>query len=85
MSKMKATKENVTKFLRTGEQRMWPDKDWEKYPYPAGKVAKKANDQRDIYLLKQNAGVYFIGAGHLLGLLRLDDSLKMIGGEKANT
>ena len=83
MSKMMATKENTTEFLRVGEKRMWP-KDWEKYPYNAGKVAKKASDKRDKYLVDQKEGVYVVGSGHLTGILELDKSLEMIGGEMAN-
>lgn len=84
MSKMPATEENSKKFLKTGEMRMWP-KNWNEYPYNAGKVAKAANDQRDKYLTSRKQGVYVVGSGHLLGLMQQDKSLKMIGGEKADT
>ena len=83
MSKIKATKENATEFLRTGEKRMWPSSNWAEYPYNAGKVAQKANKKRDEYLIDQKNGVYVVGSGHLVDLIKLNKSLKMIGGEKA--
>ena len=82
MSKMQATKENSEKFLRTGEKRMWPS-NWSEYPFNAGKVAKKANHQRDEYLANQKSGVYIVGAGHLIDIVKLNKAFKMIGGEKA--
>ena len=83
MSKMTATKENSKKFLETGEKRMWPAKNWDDYPYNAGKVAQKANSQRDKFLASQKAGVFVVGAGHLIDIVKLNKSFKIIGGEKA--
>jgi hypothetical protein len=66
-SKVVATKENVDKFIGRGEQLMWP-KNWEQYPNPAGKLALKANDYRDKWLLSQTEGVYFVGSDHIKAL-----------------
>ena len=82
LSELPATKENVNMFLDKGESLSWP-KNWKEYPNNAGKVAKKVEDARNTFLLNRKTGVYFAGSGHLIDLLRLDDSLKMIGGEKA--
>lgn|GEM_PF-3559711 len=82
MSKKRATKENVSKFFDAGEERMFPP-NWDKYPYPAGKVMKKFEDARNQFLLDQKSGVYVAGAGHLIELLRMDKSLRMVGGSKA--
>lgn len=84
LSKLPATKENVHKFLTTGEKLAWP-KNWMEYPNKLGKLAKKAEDQRNSYLLNCKSGVYIAGAGHLLEIKKMDKSLTMIGGEKANT
>ena len=81
MSKKPATKENVNVFIDKGEALSWP-KNWEEYPNNAGKVAKKANDTRDKYLLSRTKGVYFAGAGHLKSLIDMDKTLKLIGGEE---
>jgi hypothetical protein len=82
LSELPATKENVNMFLNKGESLSWP-KNWQEYPNKAGKLAKKVDDARNTFLLNRKSGVYFAGSGHLVELLRLDDSLKMIGGEKA--
>lgn len=84
MSKMPATEENTNKFFTTGEKLAWP-KNWMEYPNKLGKLAKKAEDDRNNYLLKCESGVYIVGAGHLLELKSLKKSLKMIGGRLANT
>jgi len=81
LSKQLATKENVASFIDKGDKLMWP-KNWEEYPNNAGKLAKKANDMRNKYLLSRTEGVYFAGSGHLKDLIALDDSLKLIGGEE---
>ena len=81
LSKQKATKENVNSFIDKGEELSWP-KNWEEYPNNAGKLAYKANRARDEYLAKQESGVYFAGAGHLKELLKVNKTLKLIGGEK---
>lgn len=80
LSKQPATKENVTNFIDKGEALMWP-KNWEEYPNNAGKLAYKANRLRDEYLVKRESGVYFAGSGHLKELVKIDKSLKIIGGE----
>jgi hypothetical protein len=82
MSQLSATEENMRKFLTTGEKLMWPD-NWQEYPNKLGKLAKKAEDERNRFVLKQKQGVFVLGSGHLLELKALDKSLKMIGGEKA--
>ena len=82
LSELPATKENVNMFLNKGESLSWP-KNWQEYPNNAGKVVKKVDDARNTFILNRKTGVYFAGSGHLIELLRLDDSLKMIGGEKA--
>jgi hypothetical protein len=66
-SKVEATESNVKKFMDEGERLMWP-KNWEEYPNPAGKLAQKANDYRDKWLLSQTEGVYFVGSDHLKAL-----------------
>lgn len=81
LSRQPATKENAASFIDKGDKLMWP-KNWEKYPNNSGKLAKKANDMRDKFLLSRTEGVYFAGSGHLKNLITLDSSLKMIGGEK---
>lgn len=81
LSRQPATKENAASFIDKGDKLMWP-KNWEEYPNNAGKLAKKANDMRDEFLLSRTEGVYFAGSGHLKNLITLDSSLKMIGGEK---
>lgn len=81
MSKLPATQNNVNSFLNKGEKLMWP-KNWVEYPNKAGKIAKKVDDMRNKFLLNRESGVYFAGSGHLVELMRLDSSLKMIGGEK---
>lgn len=83
MSKMPATEENSKKFLKTGEKRMWP-KNWNEYPNNAGKVAQKANSRRDRYLADQKEGVFVVGSGHLVDIVKLSKSFKMIGGEKTD-
>ena len=66
-SKVEATESNVKKFIGEGEGLMWP-KNWEEYPNPAGKLAQKANDYRDKWLLSQTEGVYFVGSDHIKAL-----------------
>lgn len=65
-SKMKATKENVVAFINNGEKDMW-----ESGSTPAKKMADKANKYRDMWLLSQPSGVYFIGSDHLKDLKSL--------------
>lgn len=81
MSKQMATKENVAKFIDTGDKLMWPD-NWDEYPNNAGKVAHRANQIRDKFLFSRESGVYVTGAGHLKDVVKLSDSLKITGGEK---
>jgi GNAT superfamily N-acetyltransferase len=65
MSQQPATQENLTRFLKAGEDLMWPS-NWEQYPNKAGKIAKAATvDVRDQYLATRKAGVYVTGGGHL--------------------
>ena len=67
MAQEKATKENVKDFLMAGEDLMWPD-NWDEYPNKAGKLAKKVNDQRQDFLVKQSSGVFFVGSDHIKDL-----------------
>lgn len=68
MAAAPATPENVEQFLRTGEKLMWPDEGWENYPNPAGKLAQRANEMRQEFLLSQPGGVYVVGSDHLQAL-----------------
>jgi hypothetical protein len=83
MSKKEATKENLNDFLTKGEKLQWP-KNWEEYPFKAGKVARKATTLRDKFLINTGPGVYFVGAGHLKDIIQMKEGerLKLIGGEK---
>ena len=67
MAQEKATKENVKDFLMAGEDLMWPN-NWDEYPNKAGKLAKKVNDQRQEFLVKQSSGVFFVGSDHIKDL-----------------
>jgi predicted nucleotidyltransferase len=82
MAQQPATAENVRRFFKTGERLMWPS-NWEDYPNPAGKVAKKANDHRDHWLATRKSGVYVMGAGHLLSVAKIG-GFNLIGGESIN-
>lgn len=82
MANEKATANNLTRFLKAGESRMFPA-NWQEYPYNAGKVMKKFEEARNRFLVEQPSGVFVMGAGHLVELLRMKRSLKMIGGEKS--
>jgi len=64
MSQQKATASNVMRFLKLGEQRMWPD-NWAQYPNPAGKLMRKAEDMRIRFLKDAPPGVYVVGKDHL--------------------
>ena len=66
LSKAKATKENVTKFIDKGEHDMWKSNNTD-----ARKLADKANNYRDMWLLSQPKGVYFVGSDHLKDLKKL--------------
>ena len=82
MADEKATMENAENFIKTVAKEMWPS-NWESYPNPAGKVAKKANDNRDKWLASKSGrpnGVYVIGAGHLISISKFG-GYKIIGGE----
>lgn len=81
MANEKATRINAIKFINIGAKEMWPPGRWESYPNPAGKIAKKANDYRDIWLSSSKSpnGVYVIGAGHLKAIKNYG-GYKIIGG-----
>lgn len=64
MSQQEPSAEAVNKFLAAGERLMWPD-NWNKYPNAAGQLAKKVNDQRQQFLVDQQAGVFVVGSDHL--------------------
>lgn len=82
MAKRIATKGYTEKFFRAGVAKTFPT-NWTEFPYKAGKEMKKVIDRRDKFVLDQDRGAYFIGAGHLLNMKKLDSSLEIIGGEKA--
>jgi hypothetical protein len=65
-SKAEATKGNVAAFINSGEKDMW-----ESGVTPARKIADKANKYRDMWLLSQPRGVYFMGSDHLRDLKSL--------------
>lgn len=77
-SKAEATKENVTAFIDSGEKDMW-----ESGSTPARKMADKANRYRDMWLLSQPKGVYFVGSDHLQDL-KLLHAGKSSGVEKSD-
>ena len=66
LSRAQATKENVTRFIDKGERAMW-----ELGNTPAKKMADKANNYRDMWLLSQPKGVYFVGSDHIKDLENL--------------
>lgn len=84
LSKLPATSENTKKFFKAGEKLAWPH-NWQEYPNKIGKLVKTSEEIRNHYLLRQQSGVYVVGAGHLIELKNMDNSLKMIGGRLANT
>ena len=63
LSRDQATKGNVDKFIGKGEKAMW-----ESGNTPAKKMADKANNYRDMWLLSQPKGVYFVGSDHIKAL-----------------
>ena len=77
-SKAEATKENVAAFISSGEKDMW-----ESGSTPARKMADKANKYRDMWLLSQPKGVYFVGSDHLQDL-KLLHAGKSSGVEKSD-
>ena len=77
-SKAEATKENVAAFISSGEKDMW-----ESGSTPAKKMADKANKHRDLWLLSQPKGVYFVGSDHLKDLKSLQAG-KSSGVEKTD-
>ena len=77
-SKAEATKENVAAFIGNGEKDMW-----ESGNTPARKMADKANKYRDMWLLSQSKGVYFVGSDHLKDL-KLLQARKNSNVEKAD-
>lgn len=81
MAQKPATKANLSAFFDAGERLMWP-RNWQSYPNKFGKLAKKFEDARNKHLLAQPAGVFVVGAGHLLELLKHDRTLKMVGGSR---
>lgn len=68
-SQAEATKQNVAAFISSGEKDMW-----ESGNTPARKMAGKANKYRDMWLLSQPKGVYFVGSDHLKSLRALQAS-----------
>lgn len=77
-SKAEATKANVAAFIGSGEKDMW-----ESGGTPAKKMADKANKHRDMWLLSQPKGVYFVGSDHLKDL-KLLQAGKSSGVEKSD-
>ena len=78
LSKELATKESLNTFLNSGEKDMWPS-NWEDYPNPSGKVARRATKFRDEWLIKAGPGVYFVGDGHLKDISKMDGGKGIIG------
>ena len=78
LSKELATKESINNFLNSGEKDMWPS-NWEDYPNPSGKVARRATKFRDEWLIKAGPGVYFVGDGHLKDISKMDGGKEIIG------
>jgi hypothetical protein len=77
MAQEKATKANVEKFLSAGEELMWPNEDWEDYPNKAGKMAKKANSQRYMFVANQDSGVYVMGSDNIKEIQRIKPGKKI--------
>ena len=63
LSRAQATKGNVDEFINKGERAMW-----ESGNTLAKKMADKANNYRDMWLLSQPKGVYFVGSDHIKAL-----------------
>lgn len=84
LSKQPANEENLKHFFKAGEKLAWPT-NWQQYPNKLGKFVKQSEEIRNGYLLKCKSGVYVAGAGHLLELKKMKNSLNMVGGEKADT
>lgn len=82
LAQQPATRENVDEFFNVGAAKTFPE-NWETFPHKAGQVMRDFLDQRDKFLLSRDRGVYFVGAGHLKNLKRLNPELEMLGGEKA--
>lgn len=77
MAQKNATHENVKKFLSAGEELMWPDKNWKDYPNNAGKMAKKANLQRLMFVANQDSGVYVMGSDHIEEIQKIKSGKKI--------
>jgi hypothetical protein len=82
MSREKATQANVEEFLSAGEELMWPDDDWEDYPNKAGKMAKKANSQRQMFVANQDSGVYVMGSDHIEEIQKIKPGKKIAASNK---
>jgi len=82
MSREKATQANVEEFLSAGEELMWPDDDGEDYPNKAGKMAKKANAQRQMFVANQDSGVYVMGSDHIEEIQKIKPGKKIAVGSK---
>ena len=66
MSKKKATRENLENFLSVGEKLMWGAHTYN--DTNAGEMARKYNEARDKFLIKQKQGVFVTGLDHLLSV-----------------
>lgn len=83
MSNLPATKENVGRFLSVGEKKMWPE-NWQEYPNNAGKIAQKAENFRNDFIVNSpESGVFVVGSGHINELKNKYPQLNVIGGEKS--
>jgi hypothetical protein len=67
-SKKQATSKNVSSFIDKGEKTMWESDDTS-----ARKMANKANESRQKWLLSQPKGVFFVGSDHLQDLKRMQN------------
>ena len=70
MSRLPATRENVSRFLSSGEKSMWPS-GGEPGKTPLGKMAQQFNDGRNQFLANAGPGVYFAGADHIPDIRKL--------------
>lgn len=84
MAKKPATKESLKNFIETGESKTFPEgksengpnrKKWEDFEHNAGKVAQRALQVRDNWIIDpKRKGVYFIGNGHLISISTMTGS-----------
>ena len=69
-----STPDNLTQFLRSGAEAMWPD-NWQSFPNPAGKIAERASMHRLRGITDRGEGVFFVGSDNIPLLQRLAPQL----------